>query len=381
MDENIIDLNLKLIKVATDVDKLSLNMFFDESNNIRVVRLNDNGTNENIHNIYFVLGGLSYSSKLNLDLNDIFAYIGAKQIPIDAKLKYFSRGNTDFKEILKETRLLKYFQFLKEKSIYIHFNVFHFLYYSLIDILDSLFEEDDVNKQVYFAYHFILKSDLIEVLDYKYEKVLKILREFDYPNIPNNKVIVFISELLDLYTKILDEYFDENSPDNFTKEMLRQMIKAKRKKNNLLFLENNEKLVITKSLFEIYLHNACLFHQENKIFDDEFTIKEKFEKVDSNYETKLNMKFKKSHDDRGIQLSDVLSGFIAKMLNFISSKTFEEIDDFIEDLDDNSINILKLFFEILDYSDDYCQYFFVWQIPNYVLRKFNYFNQKISSTN
>ena len=104
---NVIDFNLELIRQMTNIDKMNLKMFFDESNNIRVVRLTENGTNENIHNIYFVLGGLAYPETSDVDLSDIFSYIGVSQIPNDAKLRFFTRGETEFKKILKETRLLK----------------------------------------------------------------------------------------------------------------------------------------------------------------------------------------------------------------------------------------------------------------------------------
>ena len=377
MEESIIDLNIKLIADYIEVKKMNLNMFFDESNNVRVGRLSEKGTNENIHNVYFVLGGISYYATSNVDLNDIFTYIGVHQIPNDAKLKYFTRGRTEFKDILKETRLLKYFQFLKEKNIFIHFNSFHFLYYSLIDILDSLFEESDENQQVYYEYNQILKSDLIEVLDLDYDRVLEILREFNYPSILKEHVSIFISKILDLYTELLEEHFNDSDPENFTKEMLRQMIKSKKDRGNLLFLDDNKKFIITESLFEIYLHNACLFSRENKIFDDESVIKNKFEILDLNFENKLNMKFNRSHDDIGVQLSDVLTGFTAKMLNFVSSKTLKEIEEFSREIDDTSLNTLKLFFEILDYSYNCCQHFFVWQIPYYVFYKLNYFIDKI----
>lgn len=375
---NVIDFNLELIRQMTNIDKMNLKMFFDESNNIRVVRLTENGTNENIHNIYFVLGGLAYPETSDVDLSDIFSYIGVSQIPNDAKLRFFTRGETEFKKILKETRLLKYLQFLKEKNIYFHSNVYHFLYYSLIDILDSLFEEDDVNRGVYYTYHLTFKSDFIEVLDFQYERVLSILYEFEYPNIPEEKTLEFIEKLLDLYTEVLNENFDDSVPENFTKELLRQMIKSKKNKSNLLFLNDNERFAISEGLFGIYLHNACLFNAENKIFDEEPSIKNKFENNDPNYELKLNMKFKKSHDEIGVQLSDVISGFMAKMINFISNKTTNQINEFVKELDSNSYNSLKLFFQILDYSNDYCKYFFVWQLPAYIMRKFSYFRELIN---
>jgi len=55
--------------------------------------------------------------------------------------------------------------------------------------------------------------------------------------VPKNQANSFIRDILRLYSVNLDNY-DMDNADNFTKEMLRQIIKAK-KENKLIFVDNN----------------------------------------------------------------------------------------------------------------------------------------------
>lgn len=73
-------LNIKPIKT----NKI---FYFDESNNIKkgiIGKMKDN--NEDLENLYFVLGGIAVDK--NIDFNDLLKYVGARQIPNDAKFSF-----------------------------------------------------------------------------------------------------------------------------------------------------------------------------------------------------------------------------------------------------------------------------------------------------
>lgn len=240
--------------------KLNRKIFFDESNNIRKGKIGiDKDNNEDLENLYFTLGGIA--TKKEIDFQDLLNYIGAKQTPNDAKYNFFTLGHKKFTEAIAQSRLRKLFEYLYKENIIIHFSVEHYMYFALVDILDSLIEEADINQRVALSLYNELQSDMTEVLYDDYDSLHKILVKYEFPNVPKNQANSFIRDILRLYSVNLDNY-DMDNADNFTKEMLRQIIKAKKGKTNLIFLEDNEPLVISDLPVQNYIMRMYNFEDE-----------------------------------------------------------------------------------------------------------------------
>ena len=161
--------------------------YFDESNNIRkgtIGSVKDN--NPDLGNLCFVLGGIAVENKIDFDA--LLNFVGAKQRPRDAKFKFFSYGESSFDGSIAQPRLRKLFEFLLEKDIYIHFDVLHYMHFALVDILDSLIQEDDAIQRSAFYFYKSLQSDMTEVLYKDYQRLHDILVEFEFPNIPKGCV-------------------------------------------------------------------------------------------------------------------------------------------------------------------------------------------------
>lgn len=187
--------------------------YFDESNNIRKGTIGlPNDNNPDLGNLCFVLGGIAVENKIDFDA--LLNFVGAKQTPRDAKFKFFSYGESSFEGSIAQPRLRKLFEFLLEKDIYIHFDVLHYMHFALVDILDSLIQEDDVIQKSAFYFYKPLQSDMTEVLYKNYQRLHDILVEFEFPNIPKGKSTAFINRILNLYCDNL-AYFDSDSPDFF----------------------------------------------------------------------------------------------------------------------------------------------------------------------
>lgn len=100
--------------------KLNRTIFFDESNNFRKgVIGTEKDNNEDLENLYFTLGGIATKDPINFP--ELLDYIGAKQIPRDAKYKFFTLKHNGFTEAIAQPRLRKLFEYLKEKDIVISF--------------------------------------------------------------------------------------------------------------------------------------------------------------------------------------------------------------------------------------------------------------------
>lgn len=350
--------------------------YFDESNNIRKGTIGlPNDNNPDLGNLCFVLGGIAVENKIDFDA--LLNFVGAKQTPRDAKFKFFSYGESSFEGSIAQPRLRKLFEFLLKKNIYIHFDVIHYMHFALIDILDSLIQEDDVIQMSAFCYYQQLQSDMTEVLYKDYQALHNILVEFEFPNIPKGKATAFINRILNLYCDNL-AYFDSGSPEFFTKELLRQIIKAKENRTNMYFLEGNKPFEISNSLYFDYLARASEI-LDTKHFDNEPTIAKELYAFDKNYKEKLNMDFVDSSICREVQISDVICGFVSRMYSFLGHNDKGALTNFINGLENNSelIRTLKAFIKLMDKSDCASQLMFKKTVPLFLESRFSLFYKLI----
>lgn len=350
--------------------------YFDESNNIRKGSIGlPNDNNPDLGNLCFVLGGIAVENKIDFDA--LLNFVGAKQTPRDAKFKFFSYGESSFECSIAQPRLRKLFEFLLEKDIYIHFDVLHYMHFALVDILDSLIQEDDAVQMSAFYYYKQLQSDMTEVLYKDYQALHNILVEFEFPNIPKGKSTSFINRILNLYCDNL-VYFDSDSPDYFTKELLRQIIKAKRNRTNMYFLEGNKPFEISNFLYFDYLARASEI-LDTKHFDNEPTIAKELYAFDKNYKEKLNMDFVDSSVCREVQISDVICGFVSRMYSFLGHNDEGALTNFINGLENNSesIRTLKAFIKLMDKYDCASQLMFKKTVPLFLERRFSLFYKLI----
>lgn len=350
--------------------------YFDESNNIRKGTIGlPNDNNPDLGNLCFVLGGIAVENKIDFDA--LLNFVGAKQTPRDAKFKFFSYGESSFEGSIAQPRLRKLFEFLLKKNIYIHFDVLHYMHFALIDILDSLIQEDDVIQMSAFCYYQQLQSEMTEVLYKDYQALHNILVEFEFPNIPKGKATAFINRILNLYCDNL-AYFDSGSPEFFTKELLRQIIKAKENRTNMYFLEGNKPFEISNSLYFDYLARASEI-LDTKHFDNEPTIAKELYAFDKNYKEKLNMDFVDSSICREVQISDVICGFVSRMYSFLGHNDKGALTNFINGLENNSesIRTLKAFIKLMDKSDCASQLMFKKTMPLFLESRFSLFYKLI----
>lgn len=354
---------------AAPVVKTNRTLYFDETNNIKKGIISDIDNVEDLENTYFVLGGIGTNAKLDFD--ELLNFIGGKQKPTDAKFKYFSCGKSSFLDAIKQPRLSKLFQYLFEHRIIIHFDVLHYLHFALTDILDSLITENDANQQAAFYFYKQLQSDMTEVLFVDYDRLHNLLCNYEFPNIPKEKANDFVNELFNMYEDNL-WVFDNENPDYFTKELLRQIIKAKRDKKTLYFLEGNKPFVISEKMSFFYISRMANFKCK-KYFDEEGDIIRDVEEMDSNYKEKLNVEFISSKDNREIQVSDAISGFVGRLYNFLSHNSEQQIYSFANSLNIDSIEFatLKWFFKLMTISDKETNIYFEKVTPLFIERRFN----------
>ena len=121
-----------VVNVKDKVPNLIINktFYFDESNNIKKGIIgNEKDNNYDLENIYFVLGGIAIDKPV--DFNALLKYVGARQTPTDAKFSFFSFKKTKFEEAIRQSRLRKFFEYLINNEILIHFDLLHYFHFAL----------------------------------------------------------------------------------------------------------------------------------------------------------------------------------------------------------------------------------------------------------
>ena len=110
--------------------------YYDETNNFKKLHIKDRTDfNVNIEN-NFVLGGLCHDLSINIDESLIFSNIPLQKSAKEVKLKHIANGS--FLEILKSTKLTVFMENIIKMPLYIHYQSLNPLYYSLVDIIDSI---------------------------------------------------------------------------------------------------------------------------------------------------------------------------------------------------------------------------------------------------
>lgn len=128
-----------LNKISVKKIKINKTFYFDESNNIKKGIIGqDKDNNGDLENLYFVLGGIAVNG--SIDFDDLLKYVGARQVPTDSKFSFFAFKKNKFVEAIKQSRLRILFEYLLNNKILIHFDVLHFMYFALTDVLDCLFK-------------------------------------------------------------------------------------------------------------------------------------------------------------------------------------------------------------------------------------------------
>ena len=112
------------------------------------------------------------------ELYKIFRYQPSQK---ELKFKHLYHNSSDFLSFMKSDRLTKFIKWLDESSLYIHYSTMNNLFYSLVDIIDSLYETHPMCA-IYFPE---IKSAFYDFVLQHQDEVVNILIKYTYPNVKN----------------------------------------------------------------------------------------------------------------------------------------------------------------------------------------------------
>lgn len=284
-------------------------LYYDESNNFRRLILTPSGLN-NPDLKCFVLGGIGHKrTSYDFRFDVLRAAVKLQKSAREMKLEHLGKG--DFLEVLSSPKVSAFLQWLLTAQLFIHYVVLDPLYWSIVDIIDSVLS-DETNAYLRHAGP-ELKNDLYMVLRHDLAHLVAFLHRYSYPNVGRADREAFVREMLDLLedrSELLPEF-------NF--QMLKGTLQIAIKQQALPYLEDEKPNVLVDELSSFFVHRICLLKNSNHIFDDEPWIEALLKKQEfRDRGQKLdNFRFAKSHNEPGIQISDVIVGLLGKYFTFL----------------------------------------------------------------
>lgn len=324
-----------------------MTFYYDESGNCRKFSLTDTGFN-NIDALKgdFVLAGVAHEGKsLDIDVLSLYTALDYKEGQKELKFKHLFHNSKDFQSFMGSKRATGFLEWLSRSGLYIHYSALNNLYYSLVDIVDSLWE---THPQC-IMYMWEIKGALYDfVIDHQ-DEVVDIFIRHTYPDVKDASA--FCNELCYL----IWEYNDDNEYDpGFFLELLRQMLKTAGKLDKIVFIQDNEPYLLIQEYYIFYTERCEIFSKSHHIFDEELTVQKQISDLEL-YENGIqlnNWQFVKSHDNIYVQVSDLIAGLLRKLFMFLDENSLTDIVAIAMKLNDAQVKNFTLLWMLITKSDE-----------------------------
>lgn len=324
-----------------------MTFYYDESGNCRKFYLTDNGFNDpEAIKGDFVLAGIAHNGKsYEIDLVSLHEALEYKEGQKELKFKHLYHNSADFASFMGSKRATEFLEWLDKSGLYIHYSALNNLFYSLVDIVDSLWE----THPMCIMYFWDIKNALYDFTIEHQDEVIDILIRYTYPNVKDT--VSFCYELCDLISKYND---DSIYNPGFFLEFFRQMLKAAGKMGKLPFIQDNEPNMLIKEYYLFYLERCEIFSKSLHIFDEEKAVEKKLSNIQLYEHGKIlnHYKFVKSHENIFVQISDMIAGLLRRLFIFLDEKSIGEIKSLAQKLNKNQINNFNILWRLISRSDE-----------------------------
>lgn len=324
-----------------------MTFYYDESGNCRKFYLTDNGFNDpEAIKGDFVLAGIAHNGKsYEIDLVSLHEALEYKEGQKELKFKHLYYNSADFVSFMGSKRATEFLEWLDKSGLYIHYSALNNLFYSLVDIVDSLWE----THPMCIMYFWDIKNALYDFTIEHQDEVIDILIRHTYPDVKDT--VSFCYELCDLISKYND---DSIYNPGFFLELFRQMLKAAGKIGKLPFIQDNEPNMLIKEYYLFYLERCEIFSKSLHIFDEEKAVEKKLSNIQLYEHGKIlnHYKFVKSHENIFVQISDMIAGLLRRLFIFLDEKSIGEIKSLAEKLNENQINNFNILWRLISRSDE-----------------------------
>lgn len=324
-------------------------LYYDETNNIRKLYLTETGLNVAKHD-NFVIGGIALKEGQEIgDITSLRNALRMQKSATEIKLKHVATGS--FEEILASPKIGIVLTWLIDHGIYIHFSNINILYWSILDIVESIVADDAFSD--YITAHREMKNELYRIVACDVPQFLGILKSYGYPNIARAQTGAFLGEV--------ENFLELHNPEdtNLPTVMLKTIVRKAQHLKELMFLVEETDDMLIDSFHNFFLQPIYIFKNSLHIFDHEAEIEKilsEFRLMDA--EREIGFNFSDSREMVGIQLSDVITGFLGKYFVFIEDNSIVELLNKKDHFNFVQVKNLELLRRLIDASDEVSNGFF-----------------------
>jgi len=296
---------------------LPLQLYYDETNNIRRLKLAADGLNVPTLQSFVIAGVAHLHDDAFAGWVQLRRELRIQPSAIEVKFKHIADG--DFEAVLAEGRLSTFLAWLNEADLLVHCSALNVLHWTLIDIIESLMPEDRFGINMY---HYELKSELYFAVQQDPDAFFALLHVFAYPDVPRAQAAAFLSAVHAFVEAHVPE--DRSLATHLLKHTLERA--AATRDLELVFLHDNEAGTLVGDFSVQFLHCMYTFTRGHHVFDKEGLIERALQECNIwDGDRRVDYRFADSKTDVGIQASDVVTGLFGKLFNYIQAHSLPEL--------------------------------------------------------
>ncbi|MCP1908960.1 hypothetical protein J2R96_001440 [Bradyrhizobium elkanii] len=317
-------------------------IYYDETNNIRRLHVRADGLNVREPKC-FVIGGIAHHGPAReLDIQRLRAALRIQKTANEIKLKHVATG--ELSDLLAAAKLEVFFRWLIDAGLFIHYFALDPLYWSVVDVIDSILTEYGNNSLLMANWE--LKNDLYAILRNDPSGTVDLFQRYSYPNVGHERRPAFVAELLDLLE------YRRNILPHFNYMMLKGVLEIAKNLNSLPYLEDETPNVLIDGFGMFFIHRICLFKNCEHILDVEEVVQSYIsgQTLTDGERPLATFRFAVSNDEPGIQISDVVTGVLGKLFSFIQESELSDLVEWRESLSHQQERNLGLLRQLLDRS-------------------------------
>ena len=318
--------------------------YYDETGNVRKFKLTENGVNadEGISND-FILGGVLFKGDVPpSEIDTLFDELKIKTSEI--KFKTLAGRGVDFWKTIQKRPIQQYLKWLGDSGLYVHFATLNNMYFSIVDMIDSIFV---TQPQFNFGPEWVhlLKASWHRFVVAHLDEILPIFYSYNYPSLAKADIKDFCYDLSDL----IQSYGD----NDFYLESFRQLLKTNGRKGELLFIEDNTPGLLVEN-YSSLRDGRCAFYKDSMhYFDGEAEAESSSENTIFTLNGKKisTYKFLDSKEERLIQISDVWVGLMGRLFFMLDQSSPDIIKSKMESLNETQKECIHIINSLIDRSE------------------------------
>ena len=315
--------------------------FYDETNNVRKFWITDDGLNQKPTN--FVLGGLVH--KKSTPITGIEELITSLHIQKSAtEIKFDQLATGSYLGVLNSRRIQTLLKWLNEKYIFIHYSKLNLLYWSMVDIIDSVWDEPELRQ--YMPYVIQIKGELYNLANADLDRFVPLLKKYRFPNVKRAEIKEFMLELSAHLSSVAKKPLTDISA-----LVLMMIHKASNLKEPPFIIDNKDDILI-EDFHGHFLRSLYIYPTSTHIFDNESEVQQDLANTQVQFKGKfVDYSFIDSQNSIEVQLSDGICGLLGCHFNFLEEKTFRELIEIKEKLNPRQKETLYLLQQLIDKSN------------------------------